>query len=153
MPKLIPPICLHKKDPLHWWISSQWNICNFFLQEGCIRALFEICRTDTLAFAHVQSLRALATICCVAESILELEKEGGVDILAEILCDKNMSEAVRGEAAGVIAQITSPCLDNFHHIAGFLDNAGDLLQALIRKSIKWFYAMLVQLSFTLIQYL
>lgn len=102
-------------------------------QEGCIRALFEISRTDTLEFAHVQSLRALATICCVPESILELEKEGGVDILTDILCDKTVSEAVRGEAAGVVAQITSPCLDNFQHISGFLENVQDLLSALMSK--------------------
>ncbi|WAR07807.1 INSC-like protein, partial [Mya arenaria] len=103
----------------------------YLVQEGCIRALFEISRTDTLEFAHVQSLRALATICCVPESILELEKEGGVDILTDILCDATVSEAVRGEAAGVVAQITSPCLDNFQHIAGFLENVQDLLSALI----------------------
>ena len=102
-----------------------------YKQEGAIRALFEICRTESLEFAHVQSLRALATICCVAECILELEKEGGVDILTDILCDHTVSEAVRGEAAGVIAQITSPCLDNFQHIAGFLENVDDLLGALI----------------------
>ena len=95
--------------------------------------MFEISRTDTLEFAHVQSLRALATICCVPESILELEKEGGVDILTDILCDKTVSEAVRGEAAGVVAQITSPCLDNFQHISGFLENVQDLLSALISR--------------------
>ncbi|KAL4233063.1 hypothetical protein ACF0H5_007749 [Mactra antiquata] len=107
------------------------HMCYILSREGCIRALFEIARTDTLEFAHVQSLRALATICCVPESILELEKEGGVDSLTDILCDAMISEAVRGEAAGVIAQITSPCLDNFQHITGFLDNVQDLLSALI----------------------
>ncbi|XP_052810530.1 protein inscuteable homolog [Mya arenaria] len=107
------------------------HMCYILSREGCIRALFEISRTDTLEFAHVQSLRALATICCVPESILELEKEGGVDILTDILCDATVSEAVRGEAAGVVAQITSPCLDNFQHIAGFLENVQDLLSALI----------------------
>jgi len=93
--------------------------------------LFEISRTDSLEFAHVQSLRALATICCVPESILELEKEGGVDILTDILCDASAPEAVKGEAAGVVAQVTSPCLDNFQHITGFLDNVEELLRALI----------------------
>ncbi|XP_045197348.1 protein inscuteable homolog [Mercenaria mercenaria] len=107
------------------------HMCYILSREGCIRALFEIARTDTLEFAHVQSLRALATICCVAESILELEKEGGIDSLTDILCDKTISEAVRGEAAGVVAQITSPCLDNFQHISGFLENVQDLLSALI----------------------
>lgn len=108
------------------------HMCYVLAREGCIRALFEIARTDTLEFAHVQSLRALATICCVPEAILELEKEGGIDSLADILCDNTISEAVRGEAAGVIAQITSPCLDNFQHISGFLENVEDLLSALTK---------------------
>ena len=43
-----------------------------YWQEGAIRAQFEICRTESLELAHVQSLRALATICCVAECILEM---------------------------------------------------------------------------------
>ena len=84
-------------------------------------------------------MRALATICCVQESILELEKEGGVDSLTDILCDKTITEAVRGEAAGVIAQITSPCLDNFQHMTGFLENVEDLLHALISRLSVSFY--------------
>ena len=65
-----------------------------------------------------------------------------MDILTDILCDHTVSEAVRGEAAGVIAQVTSPCLDNFQHIAGFLENVDDLLGALISKySIKMFFEM------------
>ncbi|KAL3881407.1 hypothetical protein ACJMK2_027852 [Sinanodonta woodiana] len=107
------------------------DMCYIMAREGAVRALFEICKTESLAFVHVQALRALATICCVAESILELEKEGGMECLTDILCDTTVSEAVRGEAAGVVAQVTSPCLDNFQHIAGFLENVHDLLGSLL----------------------
>lgn len=51
------------------------NISFIFLtQEGGVRALLEICRTESLEFAHCQALRALATISCVAESLFEIEK-------------------------------------------------------------------------------
>ncbi|KAH3836005.1 hypothetical protein DPMN_109374 [Dreissena polymorpha] len=73
------------------------------------------------------SLRALATICCVPESILELEKEGGVDILTDILCDKTVSEAVRGEAAGVTFLLGAAAIANIT----FMDSQTcDVLQGL-----------------------
>ncbi|KAK3595203.1 hypothetical protein CHS0354_021518 [Potamilus streckersoni] len=107
------------------------DMCFIMAREGSVRALFEICKTESLEFVHVQALRALTTICCMAESILELAKEGGIECLTDILCDTTVSEAVRGEAAGVVAQVTSPYLDNFHHIAGFLENVQDLLGSLL----------------------
>ena len=48
----------------------------FTLQEGGIGALFATCRRQDLQSVHGQALRAVATICCVSESILELEKVG-----------------------------------------------------------------------------
>lgn len=42
-----------------------------------MRALLDICRTENLRFCHAQSLRALATISCVTESIFEMEKVAG----------------------------------------------------------------------------
>ena len=39
-----------------------------------MRSLLDICRTDSLVFAHAQALRALATLSCVPESIMEFER-------------------------------------------------------------------------------
>lgn len=58
---------------------------------------------------------------------------GGVDCVRDILCDSGSSEELLGEAAGVIAQITSPCLENYQHISGFQENMTDLVPALIGK--------------------
>lgn len=39
-----------------------------------MRALFDVCRRPEMEPVHGQALRAVATICCVSESISELEK-------------------------------------------------------------------------------
>ena len=55
---------------------------------------------------------------------------GGVLSLSDILGNQSVSETVRAEAAGVVAQITSPCLDQYQHLAGLLENMEDLVQSL-----------------------
>lgn len=83
---------------------------------------------------HCQALRAIATVCCVTECIDELEKVGGVSSLSDILSNETVSEGVRSEAAGVVAQITSPCLDQYHNLAGFLEHMDDLVKSLTGKT-------------------
>lgn len=107
------------------------HMCYIFAREGGVRALLDICRTDSLRFIHSQTLRALATICCVAEGIFEIEKDGGMECLVDILCDYHTEQKVRGEVAGVLAQVTSPCLENFQQLSGLVENLDDILRALI----------------------
>ncbi|XP_033739941.1 protein inscuteable homolog [Pecten maximus] len=107
------------------------HMCYIFAREGGVRALLDICRTESLSFIHPQTLRALATICCVAEGIFEIEKEGGVECLMDILCNYSNGEKVRGEVAGVLAQVTSPCLENFQQLSGLVENLDEILRALI----------------------
>lgn len=54
-------------------------------------------------------------------------QEGGVWSLLDLLSDPEVRESVRGEVAGVIAQVTSPCLENVHQMSGLIDNMEDLL--------------------------
>jgi hypothetical protein len=56
--------------------------------------------------------------------------------LIEILCDPKVGEKVRGEVAGVIAQITSPCLENYQQMSDLVDNLEDLLRALLGNYVK-----------------
>ncbi|XP_041352580.1 protein inscuteable homolog [Gigantopelta aegis] len=112
------------------------HMCYILAREGGVRSLLDICRTDSLVFAHSQALRALATLSCVPESIMEFERENGLELLTELLCDSAAPECVQGEAAGVVAQITSPCLEHNQHLGGFVDNIQDLLQALLNLSQK-----------------
>ncbi|XP_013413958.1 protein inscuteable homolog isoform X1 [Lingula anatina] len=108
------------------------HMCFLIAREGGVRVLFEVCRQSKFEFAHSQALRAIATVCCVSESILELEKAAGVECLTDILCNEGTTEHLRSEAAGVVAQITSPCLDHNQHISGFIENMEDLIQALLK---------------------
>ena len=57
---------------------------------------------------------------------------GGVERLSDMLSSQSAStsEAVRAEAAGVVAQILSPCLEQYTPVAGFLENMDDLVRAL-----------------------
>lgn len=54
-------------------------------------------------------------------------QEGGIWSLLDLLSDPEVRESVRGEVAGVIAQVTSPCLENVHQMSGLIDNMEDLL--------------------------
>ncbi|XP_035662613.1 protein inscuteable homolog isoform X3 [Branchiostoma floridae] len=107
------------------------QMCHLIVKEGGVRALFTICRQDTANFVKSQALRAVATLCSVPEAIAEVEKVDGVGCLTDILCDPLTTEATRTEVAGVLAQITSPMLDHYRHVSGFIENMEDLLRGLI----------------------
>lgn len=50
------------------------NICRLVARLGGVRALLGVCLEPRLRQCRVGTLRALATICCVVEGIIELEK-------------------------------------------------------------------------------
>ena len=61
-------------------------------------------------------------------------QERGVELLVDLLCETGSpGEVVQGEAAGVVAQLTSPCLQHGHHLGGLLHDLHRLLQALLRE--------------------
>ena len=53
-----------------------------------------------------------------------------MECLSDILNADRYNEMVRSEAAGVVAQITSPTLDHYQHINGFIENMEDLIRSL-----------------------
>ncbi|XP_076445834.1 protein inscuteable homolog [Babylonia areolata] len=109
------------------------HMCFIVAREGGVRGLLDVCRRETLTFTRSQALRALATICCAPECIVEFERERGVELLVDLLCDTGSSgEAMQGEAAGVVAQLTSPCLKHGLHLGGLLHDLPRLLQALLK---------------------
>ncbi|XP_050392848.1 protein inscuteable homolog isoform X2 [Patella vulgata] len=107
------------------------NWCQLISHAGGVKSLLNVCVCESVKFAHVQSLRALSSICCLPEIIAELEKEGGLCVLLDILCDDLQPECVKGEAAGVLAQITSPAIEHNHFIGGLMDNLQDLVNSLM----------------------
>ncbi|KAK7108071.1 protein inscuteable homolog [Littorina saxatilis] len=109
------------------------HMCFILAREGGVRGLLDVCRRETLTFTRSQALRALATICCAPECITEFEKERGVELLVDVLCESGSSgEVVQGEAAGVVAQLTSPSLQHGQHLGVLLHDLQRLLQALLQ---------------------
>ncbi|XP_063592257.1 protein inscuteable homolog [Penaeus indicus] len=106
------------------------HICRLIARLGGVRALLGICLESRAGVVRVDALRALATVCCVVEGILELEKAGGVEVVAEVLCDEECPEEERSEAAGVLAQVTSPWVEDNHRLAGLHDNMDAIVAAL-----------------------
>lgn len=114
------------------------SLCRSLAAIGGIRALLTVGIDPRFKTIRARTLRALATLCCVNESIQEVEESGGVECITEILVDETSTEEEKREAAGFIAQITSPALENSHRIEGLAENLRCLIQSLtnLAKSTK-----------------
>ncbi|XP_035406249.1 protein inscuteable homolog isoform X1 [Cygnus atratus] len=108
------------------------HLCRIIAKEGGVVALFKICRQDCFRCLYPQTLRTLASICCVEEGMHQLEKVDGILCLTDILTDNTHSEATHAEAAAVIAQITSPHLTFTQHLSSFLENMEEIVTALVK---------------------
>ncbi|NXL87553.1 INSC protein, partial [Alectura lathami] len=108
------------------------HLCRIIAKEGGVVALFKICRQDCFRCLYPQTLRTLASICCVEEGMCQLENVDGILCLADILTDSTHSEDTRAEAAAVIAQITSPHLTFTQHLSSFLENMEEIVTALVK---------------------
>ncbi|CAL4058863.1 unnamed protein product [Meganyctiphanes norvegica] len=106
------------------------HICRLIARLGGVKALLGLCLELRLRDVRVAALRALATVCCVVDGIQELEKGGGVEVVAEILCDEGCPEEERSEAAGVLAQITSPWVENNHRLQALHTHMKKIVKAL-----------------------
>ncbi|KAG1661807.1 Protein inscuteable [Nymphon striatum] len=112
-------------------LGGQCNeMCAIISESGGIRGLLTVILEKKYRFLRAQAVRALATICCIPQAINELEKQGGIECLTDILCDVMSNEQEKSEAAGVIAQITSPWIDYNQKIQGLTENAGDLVRSI-----------------------
>ncbi|XP_063860482.1 protein inscuteable homolog isoform X2 [Scylla paramamosain] len=112
------------------------HICRLIARLGGVRGLLGVCLEPRLHQVRVAALRALATVCCVVEGIVELEKAGGVEVVAEVLCDSECTEEERSEAAGVLAQITSPWVENTHRLTALHTHLTPIVAALTELA-KW----------------
>jgi len=67
---------------------------------------------------------------------MELEESGGIEILSDTLKDDKASEEEKSEAAGLLAQVTSPWIENNNTIEGLSRHLNDLVQSLTSLSAK-----------------
>jgi len=113
--------------------------CNLLAKEGCVAALIKQCNAvqQKCQDVRVLALRGLSSICCVAECIREFEKAEGLRIIEQLLCSRGSLIEDRIEAAGVLAQITSPWISDNHkinHLDNFVYNMVNALTGLSRMN-------------------
>jgi len=94
-------------------LSLQGNsLCSLLVNNGTVDWLINKLRSREMT-SHLSSvLRILGSLCCVGEAVKYLINQGGFNLLLTILKDEHCEEDLRREAVGVIAQITSPLLEN-----------------------------------------
>lgn len=59
-------------------------------------------------------------------------------MVAEVLCDAECTEEERSEAAGVLAQITSPWVENTHRLTALHTHLTPIVAALTGKLFELF---------------
>lgn len=64
---------------------------------------------------------------------MELEESGGIEILSDTLRDSEASEEEKSEAAGLLAQVTSPWIENNSSIEGLARHLEALVESLTGK--------------------
>ncbi|XP_038071914.1 protein inscuteable homolog isoform X2 [Patiria miniata] len=121
-------------NSIHCLSEDDSEIRRLLAKEGAIPALLQLCQQASLNAMKPMALKTVANLCNVAEGRQELERASGVEYLSEILSSPTATESVKAEAASVIAQITSPNIDNYHHLLGFIEYMEDLLKELTALS-------------------
>ncbi|QQP38661.1 Uncharacterized protein FKW44_019300 [Caligus rogercresseyi] len=109
------------------------EICVCLASQGAIKALLSLATSSQSQSAQdirILALRGISSICCVVECIRELEKCNGVAFINDLLCSRQSSLEDRIETAGVLAQITSPWIEDNVHIDSLDDYAPELVASL-----------------------
>ena len=114
------------------------HLCRLIAKHGGVRLLVHICLEIKFRSVRVNAFRALGTVCCVLEGIMELEEAGGIKVLAETLKDVEAKEEEKSEAAGLLAQVTSPWIENNSSIEGLAAHLEDLVMSLTSKLFGFF---------------
>ncbi|XP_065094623.1 uncharacterized protein LOC135715152 [Ochlerotatus camptorhynchus] len=103
-----------------------------FISNGTVRALLIVCIECKFSSIRALTLRALATVCSTTETIRQLEKADGVEILRDILADQKSherSEPEFREAVSVLTQITAPWHGEDHRIDGLRQHVHAIVEA------------------------
>ena len=90
------------------------NLCRLLVTAGTVTSLTSLLRPP----CHLDreqgtaALRCLGSLCCVGEGVEALLQEGGLPLVLRYLSEGGGGEGQRREAAGVLAQLTSPWLED-----------------------------------------
>ena len=106
------------------------HLCRLMTKHGAVSLLVHLLSTSEQRTVRAATLRALATLCSVLEAIRQLEEVRGVEVIAKLLSDLAVTESERAEAAGVLAQVTSPWIEDNDYVLGVTENAFNLVKNL-----------------------
>lgn len=76
-----------------------------------LRPLVEAFRIGRLRPVRADLLRALSALCSSSDVIRQFEAAGGLSVIFDVLCAPGADDEEKSEAAGLLAQITSPWLE------------------------------------------
>ncbi|VVC30242.1 Hypothetical protein CINCED_3A021057 [Cinara cedri] len=79
-----------------------------------VRSLLTVCLDAVSSTVRSAALRTLAMVCCSSDSIRQFCEAGGVEILSDMLGNKNRSEKELTDAVSVLAQISTPLIEENH---------------------------------------
>ena len=94
-----------------------------------IETLVQLCESTSSREVQLLSLRSISSVSCTIECIRNLESAGGIGMISRLLVSDPSLE-VRVEAAGVLAQITSPWISDNHRVSGLDDHVSRLVPQL-----------------------
>ncbi|XP_055636683.1 uncharacterized protein LOC129775692 isoform X2 [Toxorhynchites rutilus septentrionalis] len=103
-----------------------------FISNGTVRTLLIVCIECKFSSVRALALRALATVCSTTETIRQLEKADGIEILRDILTDQRSNERTDPEfreAVSVLTQITAPWHGEDHRIDGLKQHVHAIVEA------------------------
>ncbi|XP_015119704.1 protein inscuteable homolog [Diachasma alloeum] len=85
---------------------------------------------------RASTLRALSSVCCCPLAINRFVKEGGPEILVDLLASKTSPEKEKMEAAALVVQITAPWTDalGLRHLEPFANILVDILTSLAEET-------------------
>uniref|UniRef100_A0A182NAL1 Protein inscuteable homologue C-terminal domain-containing protein n=1 Tax=Anopheles dirus TaxID=7168 RepID=A0A182NAL1_9DIPT len=104
-----------------------------FIANGTVRVLLLVCVESKLSSVRALALRALATVCSTTETIRQLERADGLEVLRDILAtgtDAERTEPELREAVSVLTQITAPWHGEEHRLEGLKQFVHAIVEAI-----------------------
>lgn len=105
-----------------------------FVCNGIVRVLLLVCMEHKETSIRALALRALATVCSTMETIRQLEIDGGLEILRDIMVDKTVerSEQELRETVSVLTQITAPWQQSENNFDGLKECVEGVVESITK---------------------
>uniref|UniRef100_A0A182K371 Protein inscuteable homologue C-terminal domain-containing protein n=1 Tax=Anopheles christyi TaxID=43041 RepID=A0A182K371_9DIPT len=109
-----------------------------FIANGTVRVLLLVCVESKLSSVRALALRALATVCSTTETIRQLERADGLEVLRDILAggDEDRSEPELREAVSVLTQISAPWHGEEHRLEGLKQYVHGIIESITEIIVK-----------------